>query len=278
MSGTDQGAAELPPISPLIDASKKHSEKQPSAKWEYTAQFGERYRNNLLYEERESPDGKKTIFAGRPVIHRDSLINGGVYLIGGLDEAAVVDDKTDGGVLAYEYEKFASGLELKDIAKVRNEALGAAWRFTQKEIPYSWQAVHDLNASLKVKPDKKIALSCYIKDALGAGKGGGVCRHQALLAGYLLEKLAAQGYLRGKVSIDRNYIPGKGGHAWVRYDNSVGKIFIIDPAQNYCGSLDDAVKGVGSWDYRRPEERPGEQKRIRQIGMILEKLKHLVCK
>ena len=50
----------------------------------------------------------------------------------------------------------------------------------------------------------------------------GVCRHQALLVGYLLERLKGEGYIDGKVSIDRNSVTGE-----------------------------DAS---GNWPYRRPKE------------------------
>jgi hypothetical protein len=68
----------------------------------------------------------------------------------------------------------------------------------------------------------------------------------------LLERLKNEGYVAGNVSIDRNSIPGLGGHAWVRYQNSKDVVFVIDPAQNYVGRLDEAPKQ--GWSYKRPEE------------------------
>lgn len=82
--------------------------------------------------------------------------------------------------------------------------------------------------------------------------GGGVCRHQALLGAYLLEKLIRDGKIGGKVSIDRNSVQNA-GHAWIRYTNSKGKVFIIDQAQKYIGLLNDTDKN-GRWFYERPED------------------------
>ncbi|EKD64692.1 MAG: hypothetical protein ACD_50C00323G0007, partial [uncultured bacterium] len=92
---------------------------------------------------------------------------------------------------------------------------------------------------------------------------------QALLAGYLLEKLTQEGILGGKVSVDRNFIEGRGGHAWVRYTNSREEVFILDPAQDYKGTLKDAPKN--GWDYRRPEDSAGPV--VNKLNQIRSQLK-----
>lgn len=83
------------------------------------------------------------------------------------------------------------------------------------------------------------------------GDGKGVCRHQALLTGYLLERLASEGKVSGKVSVQRNAIPGVGAHAWASYVNSRGAEYVIDPTQGYIGLLDEAPDD--GWIYRRPK-------------------------
>ena len=84
----------------------------------------------------------------------------------------------------------------------------------------------------------------------------GVCRHQALLCGYLLEKLIKDERISGKVSVDRNFVEGLGGHAWARYTTDRGKVYILDVAQNYKGCLGDMTKKQSRWFYERPEDKP----------------------
>ena len=237
------------------------------AKWEKTINERRRLKGNRLYEE---GDGSRTEekFAGRPVIHRDSPINGGVYLGSGIREAIVVDDTKD-QILREVYEKFRSLLP-QDVAQAKQNALFTAWQLTQQEIPYKGDdAVAQLHQRLNVAAaDTKIQLGIYILNKTG------VCRHEALLAGYFLEKLIKEGILTGKVSIDRNTIKGRGGHAWVRYTNSIGEVFIIDPAQKYIGRLKEAPKD--GWDYRRPEDIARDNRRkALGIARILRKLSGL---
>jgi hypothetical protein len=55
-----------------------------------------------------------------------------------------------------------------------------------------------------------------------------------------------------EISVDRNTIKGLGGHAWVRYASSDGTVFVVDPAQEKVGRLED-MQETG-WDYRRPDD------------------------
>lgn len=236
----DSGSIELtPPAAPA-----EHGSNRPH--WSYTGNFEQDYRNNPLFEERHDPKigNGDTFFVGRPIIHRDSPINGGVYLMGGNGEAAVVDDLKD-AVLRKTYQTFRSLLP-KDLSEIKRNALGLAWKLTQEKIPYSQDGINIIHQALGIGADRKIYLGVYIEN------GAGVCRHQALLTGYLVEKLTKEGILGGKVSVDRNFIKGRGGHAWVRYTNSQGEVFILDPAQEYIGSLKGAPKN--GWNYKRPED------------------------
>lgn len=108
------------------------------------------------------------------------------------------------------------------------------------------------------KDGAKISLSAYID------KGVGVCRHQALFTGIILEKLIQRGVLSGAVSVDRNMIRGKGsdrydGHAWARYVNSRGEVIILDVAQKKIGYLHDLMDEHSKspdrvWNYARPTD------------------------
>lgn len=92
----------------------------------------------------------------------------------------------------------------------------------------------------------------------------GVCRHQALFAGVLLEKLADSGILSGVVSVERNMNKRDtnddkyDGHSWVRYTNSSGRVFILDVAQQQIAALSDLMaarrRNEQVWDYARPED------------------------
>ena len=97
-------------------------------------------------------------------------------------------------------------------------------------------------------PDQKIGLNNYIRD------GVGVCRHQALLCGYLLERLVAEHHLSGTVSVDRNQVEGLGGHAWARYTTSGDKVIVLDVAQDYLGRLNDMSQDQNRWFYERPKD------------------------
>ncbi len=87
----------------------------------------------------------------------------------------------------------------------------------------------------------------------------------SLLTGYLLERLSKDGLVGGKVSVDRNYVQGLGGHAWVRYTNSGGEVFILDSAQGYIGRLDEMDESQKRWFYERPEDSNPRRKLLKRI-------------
>lgn len=194
----------------------------------------------------EEPD-ETAKFKGRHLIGRDRPILGGVYVGAGAREAIVVDEKHGELVPIYHELLAMRAMAMKEGKGFKDDILKDVWQLVMDKIPYSEAAVESLAEESAGKKDYKEALDSYIIVR------GGVCRHQALLAGYLLEKLISEGKLNGKVSVDRNSVPGKGGHAWVRYTNSQNKVFIIDPAQEYIGGLDN-VENTERWFYERPED------------------------
>ncbi|MDQ5951045.1 MAG: hypothetical protein QG639_322 [Patescibacteria group bacterium] len=227
-----------------------------AAEWNYTRAYGERLKPNLFYEEKTGPL-KETSYAGRPIIARDTAINGGVYVnIGSKIEAIVVDESRDPAIRKV-YEVLRERLKLLEDSgqNVKQHALEEAYALVQEVMPYSSASVDRIWD--KMTDGRKIYLAEFI--------GGGVCRHQALLVGYLLEKLVRDGILGGRPSIDRNYVEGKGGHAWVRYTNSAGVPYIVDAAQNYAGPLDDMNEANNRWFYQRPEDLETPAKPIQEI-------------
>lgn len=236
---------------PIKDNSAEKDDKpedqEKEVYWDKTIRSKERMKNNPFYEEpdKDSPNG---YYQGRPIIGRDTKVKGGVYLGGGEREAIVVDEKYKR--LNEIYQELV--LRLKEKEKhgedLKENILSEVFKIVKEKLPYDEEVVLGLEKKLNLGTDKKIALDYYIEE------GGGVCRHQVLLGAYLLEKLKKEGYVRGTASVDRNAIKGKGGHAWIRYTNSKGRIFIIDPAQNYLGGLED-IRSSDRWFYERPEDK-----------------------
>lgn len=233
-----------------------------------------RLRNNPNYNERENT------YARRKIIGHDTPIQGGVYLGASPREALVVDDGRNlllrflkdtnrsnlynsAYLLMFHHINDINGFNRRrqkdyepDLAKLSAQAalktaqaiLGKKGRETGRS---ETELVHELVKGRGLENDKKVNLNVFMQE------GVGVCRHKALLAGYLLERMIREGKLTGKVSIDRND-DGKNAHAWVRLE-SEGRVFIIDPQLNYAGELKDAiVQGHRTfgiyWDYRRPSD------------------------
>jgi hypothetical protein len=241
--------------------------------WGYTKTAEQYAKESRLYEEKKTPTGVEKHYQGRRIIGRDTPINDGVYFGGGSGDAIVVDDQKDQG-LAQTYEQLLQLLKVteqqyrqqgklkqsEDFTDfVKKYGLGMVWQFTQKVMPYDQRAVDSVYQRAKMRPDtySKVYLSAYL--------GGGVCRHQALLEGYLLEHLKKDGHFNGKVSVDRNFVPNQGGHAWVRYESQSGTVFILDPAQEYIGELKDVSDKDQRWFYERPEDRSRVAKFFKKV-------------
>ena len=125
--------------------------------------------------------------------------------------------------------------------------LNAVFDSVKEAMPTQKNAeVEKLVDRVMAQKDVKVNLGVFLKE------GVGVCRHDALACAFLLDQFKADGYISGKVSVDRNYVKG-GSHAWCRYTNSVGEVYILDVAQNYFGTLKDAT-GLNRWIYSRPDD------------------------
>jgi hypothetical protein len=213
------------------------------AEWNKTTFAEDRVKKSSFYEEKGFIR-KEKMYQDRPIIGRDRKINGVVYLGSEGREAIVVDDKKD-EPLNRVYQEL---IQRRQEAQARGQdfktgLLKDVWKLVLEIMPYSSENVRIKTSNLTT-PDSKIYLSSFI--------GGGICRHQSLMVGYLLERLSNEGILRGKVSVDRNFVEGKGGHAWVRYENSQNQVFILDPAQKFIGKLEDVPED--KWFYERPED------------------------
>jgi len=189
--------------------------------------------------------GGKDFYLGRSLIHRDSEVDGGVYLGQSEREAIVVDS-----------QKYSGIRELYTVAKnkatengrIRKDLiLEAVFQTVREAMPkQDEKAAEDIAKRYGVENDGKISLDIFIEEHLG------VCRHDALLSAAILEQFKKEGIIDGKPSVDRNS-NHLGGHAWCRYTNSGGEVFILDVAQKFLGKLKDATE-QNKWAYERPED------------------------
>ncbi len=202
-------------------------------------EIGRRFRYTLLAEEAERLHGLQEAL-DRPLIKRDSKIDGGCYWSNTGDTATVVDweKQKDYGLGKVESDllRLLAGIDVEDTAQVAETVRS----LVEGAMPYRGNFVEHMERGLKKEYGNndslpvKVALVNYLK---GSDKGsGGVCRHQCLLAGLLLERMIGRGELKGKVSVDRNVV-SDAGHAWTRYTDELGRVFIIDPAQKRSGQL-----------------------------------------
>lgn len=218
--------------------------QEPEAHWDYTMKSKEAYGD---------------AYKNRHQISRDSEISGGVYFGTYGGEAIVVDpDKYPG-----HYQKLYDQIidRAREVnpdgskGKIRKDRiLGSVFSSVRVALPYSLEGVDTALLSIdKFESGAKVDLSFFLDRKIG------VCRHQALACGVMLERLAKEGIINGKVSVDRNELwspnGDRGGHAWARYTNSGGEVYILDVAQNYIGTLRESEGRLHGWDYMRPEER-----------------------
>jgi hypothetical protein len=231
-----------------------------SADWGRTVDVRNRMSGNPAYEE---PDGETRVgrYMGYPIIARDTPINGGVYLGAGAREALVVDDRNQPELL--EVWKAMLPTAPRSGTDAEERFLAAITQTVDSYLPYpkvsNPEAVIAGIVAESYGP-QAVSGDVLVPESLFIQKRIGICRQKALLDGYLVERAIRAGYLdrRSKVSIDRNSVPGIGGHAWRRYKNPNGVVFIGDSATGYYGRLENAPK---TWPY----DRPGIRDKLRHL-------------
>lgn len=193
------------------------------------------------------------VFANRIIIERDSRIAGGVYVGGSGREAIVVDWKQP--ELNKLYNNLTRAIRSSE-HKDQNTALAGVFFFVRDAFPNLSESKTDkLIKGLNLRPDKKVHIDYFIAN------GTGVCRHVAACCAVLIERLIDEGYLKGKVSIDRNTIAQKGAHAWCRFTDSKGEVIILDVMHDYAGRLSKTA-AKANWDYFRPEDQKPSKIRV----------------
>ncbi len=179
-------------------------------------------------------------YNGRHVITHKTPILGGVCMGEGEREAIVVDPKGPRLLELYEKAKKLAYDENKGRIR-RSRVLSSVFDVARSALKYDDKRVDALTR--RYNNDTEIPLDKFIES------GVGLCRHQALAAGALLELFKRDGIIRGVARIHRNSISGLGGHTWVHYASHDGTPVILDVAQGYFGSPTG-----GKWTYVPPKE------------------------
>lgn len=193
-----------------------------------------------------------------PIIGRHSpRLTDGVYTGGSAREAIVVDGTDEALEAVYRDLKrtLAGGRIGALLSKRRNRDENAAqtkvfetvMRTVQQHMPYDGEKTDQISA--QYKNDQLVSLGEFVRAKAG------VCRHQGLLAGYLLERLVADGKLHGRARVERNTIEEYGGsHGWATFVTADGRDMVVDAAQSFVGTKKQARQQAGRWDYYLPLE------------------------
>lgn len=162
-------------------------------------------------------------FANRPIIGDSTRISGGVFISVGKAEALVVDEKYK--LLHAVLSSFSTKLKRFSSFSFQNELsiLEDVFDLTEQSLEWSPTGVLELNKSMNLQPDSKVALDFYLDNRVG------VARHKVIFAAYILEKLKERGLLSGMItlpSIMRNY---DGDDEFLVYTLANGMIVTLDP-------------------------------------------------
>ncbi len=177
---------------------------------------------------------------GRHLIERDTRLSGGIYLSEMERLAITVDNNTPNISTLYrkvigEAERYGALDRVSDRIFVR-----LAFESTKDAIKTDPFGLLDVIKSFWTASDMGISLDDLINMQIGD------CRVFALTCATLVERLIDEGFVRGKISIDRNAIEDKGGHVWARFTNHMGLVTILDATLDHFGPEDG-----GRWVYKR---------------------------
>lgn len=129
-------------------------------------------------------------------------------------------------------------LPIRDILKI-------VMNKVKEVMPYDGLKTESI--SRQYNGDMLVGLSTFINEHAG------VCRHQGLLAAYIIENLIREGLMTGAVGVERNTVKEIGGtHAWAVFKTKVDEdeeLFVVDPAQSFVGTKAEALN-EGRWKYR----------------------------
>jgi hypothetical protein len=191
-----------------------------------------------------------------------SHIIGGVYLGGDGGEAVAVDGARDDvadDLLLLQLFRARLAPEIRRLHTEGNldedTVLLAIHTLVRQVMRSDEAATNTIIRACIEQNDDKIHLGVFLRYGVGA------CRHQALLAAYLVEKVQQHFpglLLKGDFSVDRNAVTlpeGEAGHAWVRYIKQSGEVGILDPTRARPPTrLKELMEDESAWFYARPED------------------------
>ena len=230
------------------------ADERSHAAWDITQQvvLNKDRLDKISRSESSGIQGEEAFFNGVRVISRDTPINNGIYLRRSSEnEAVLIDDQKD-ALLKGSFDMIERELLAELAAKppesdqekeeaILNKIFVTVARFIPSD-PTTAQKRIDTEPG----QDKVMRLSKFFL--------AGFPHHQALYAGYLLEKCIEKGHLQGKVSIDRNRMVNGGSNVWVRYIDGDNNVHVLDVAKEFKGKLDPAKQKEYPWSYFRPED------------------------
>lgn len=194
-----------------------------------------------------APEGyyKNHIIIGR----NTNTVKDGVYFTTNPNsEAVVVDDKSRAlqevaqNMLVRVERKFGKQptVNTELILKLVND-------YTASVMSYDLKKTEKLSSPY-YQNNGLICLSEYV------AQGVGVCRHQCLLAAFLMETLAEEQIIMGRPGVERNHdIDAHGAHAWAVFKTPAGQTFVVDPAQHFVGTKEKARR-QHRWKYDLPTD------------------------
>ena len=222
---------------PLVEPSPSSKKSKYPTEWARTIQAEQRLKNADLQ--------------GHAVIGHDRRISGGVYAGAneGREIISVESPWQKNGHLEIMYSKALSSATVNGVVK-RGFLLKAVYNIVSANFfPYkrNSSAVRQVMKENNIEPEQIISIEKFLSAKAG------VCRHMAIACAALVERACDDGYLRGKVSIDRNTRTDHAAHAWCRYTSKSGIVFILDVMHGVSKSLLE-TKNTTMWNYFRPDD------------------------
>lgn len=193
----------------------------------------------------EAPFGR---FRGRHIIGTGTHVLGGVFLGHRAREAIVVDETSSvlrSYVLEFIDRRFSNmrtrllhgeiELEISPEGLLRafvEDLPIALYDFTIRCLPFNERKTALVSRGANIAPDEELSLDVYLIAQTG------VCRHMVLFLVAMFEMLSKMSYTKGRMFVCRCYIPNLFSHAWARFEQEGTESLILDPAQNYRGTLE----------------------------------------
>lgn len=196
-----------------------------------------------------TPEAPYGFLNGHPIIGRNSRsVRNGIYGTAH-SEQLVVDDASRyvSGIVGrfmHETHRFA-----RETSNNQRDILRRIERFVADIMNYDADAVERLS-----KPHFESRGMIMMSDYMKAGVG--VCRHQAVLAALIMEQAIDEGVLEGSIGVQRNMdTEVNGAHAWAVFRDTSNHAIIVDPAQRFVGTREEAKAESGRrWNYYVPVE------------------------